>query len=150
MKVVLRSNVDGLGKRGEVLDVADGYSRNYLIPQGLAMRATPGVEAEAEAMRRVEEQRDTKSREAANALAQRIGATPLVIAARASDEGKLFGSVGVTEIVGAVEHAGIEIDRKVVQLDEPIKDIGDHSVTLELHADVKMAISVSVIAEEAD
>lgn len=147
MKVVLRSNVDGLGKRGEVLDVADGYSRNYLIPQGLAMRATPGVEAEAQAMRRVEEQRDTKSREAANALAQRIGATPMVIAARASDEGKLFGSVGVTEIVGAVGHAGIEIERSVVMMDEPIKEIGDHSVTLELHPDVKMAISVSVIPE---
>ena len=92
MKIVLRDNVDGLGKRGEVLDVADGYSRNYLIPQGLAMRATPGAEAEAIAMRRVEDQRNAQSRDAANALAQRIGATPMVIAARASDEGRLFGS----------------------------------------------------------
>ena len=148
MKIVLRSNVDGLGKRGEVLDVADGYSRNYLIPQGLAMRATKGAEAEAEAMRRVEEQRDTQSRDAANALAQRLGATPMTIAARASEEGKLFGSVGPTEIVGLAEAAGIEIDRRVVQLDEPIKELGDHSVTLELHPDVKMAISVSVIASE--
>jgi len=148
MKIVLRSNVDGLGKRGEILDVADGYSRNYLIPQGLAMRASEGAEREAQAMRRVEEQRDAKSREAANALAQRIGATPMVIAARASDEGKLFGSVGVSEIVGAAAHAGIEIERSVVALDEPIKEIGDHSVTLELHPDVNMAISVSVIPEE--
>jgi len=148
MKIVLRSNVDGLGKRGEVLDVADGYSRNYLIPQGLAMRATAGAEAEAEAMRRVEAQRDAKSRDAANALAQRIGATPMVIAARASEEGKLFGSVGVSEIVGAAEHAGIELDRRAVLLDEPIKEIGDHSVTLELHPDVKMAISLAVIADE--
>ncbi len=148
MKIVLRSNVDGLGKRGEVLDVADGYSRNYLIPQGLAMRATPGAEAQAEAMRRVEEQRDAKSREAANALAQRIGATPMIIAARASDEGKLFGSVGVSEIVGAAEHAGIELDRSAVKLDEPIKEIGDHSVTLELHPDVNMAISLAVVAAE--
>jgi len=148
MRIVLRSNVDGLGKRGEVLDVADGYSRNYLIPQGLAMRATAGAEAEAEAMRRVEAQRDAKSRDAANALAQRIGATPMVIAARASEEGKLFGSVGVSEIVGAAEHAGIELDRRAVLLDEPIKEIGDHSVTLELHPDVKMAISLAVIADE--
>ena len=147
MKIVLRSNVDGLGKRGEVLDVSDGYSRNYLIPQGLAMRATPGAEAEAIAMRRVEDQRNAQSRDAANALAQRIGATPMVIAARASEEGRLFGSVGATEIIGAAAHAGIEIDRRVVQMDEPIKELGDHSVTLELHPEVKMAISVSVVSD---
>lgn len=148
MKIILRSNVDGLGKRGEILDVADGYSRNYLIPKGLAMRASEGAEREAQAMRRVEEQRDAKSRDAANALAQRIGATPMTIAARASEEGKLFGSVGITEIVGAAEHAGIELDRRAVELDEPIKELGDHSVTLNLHPDVKMAISLSVIADE--
>jgi large subunit ribosomal protein L9 len=149
MKIVLRSNVDGLGKRGEVLDVSDGYSRNYLIPQGLAMRSTPGAEAEATSMRRVEEQRNAQSRDAAKALAPRIGSTPMVIAARASDEGRLFGSVGATEIIGAAAHAGIEIDRRVVQMDEPIKELGDHSVTLELHPEVKMAISVSVISDEA-
>jgi len=148
MKIVLRSNVDGLGKRGEILDVADGYSRNYLIPQGLAMRATPGAEAEAEAMRRVEDQRNAKSRDAANALAQRLGTTPMTIAARASEEGKLFGSVGATEIVGAAAQAGIEIDRSMVVMDESIKEVGDHSVTLDLHPDVKMAISVAVIAAE--
>ncbi|MBT5755556.1 MAG: 50S ribosomal protein L9 [Acidimicrobiaceae bacterium] len=149
MKIVLRDNVDGLGKRGEVLDVADGYSRNYLIPQGLAMRATPGAEAEAIAMRRVEDQRNAQSRDAANALAQRIGATPMVIAARASDEGRLFGSVGPTEIIAAAAHAGLELDRRVVAMDEPIKELGDHSVTLVLHPEVKMAISVSVISDEA-
>ena len=149
MKIVLRDNVDGLGKRGEVLDVSDGYSRNYLIPKGLAMQASPGAEAEATAMRRVEDQRNAQSRDAANALAQRIGATPMVIAARASDEGRLFGSVGPTEIIGAAAHAGIEIDRRVVAMDEPIKELGDHSVTLELHPEVKMAISVSVISDES-
>ena len=149
MKVVLRSNVDGLGKRGDIVDVADGYSRNYLIPKGLAMRATRGTEVQAEAMRRVEEQRDAKNRDAANALAQRLGATPMTIAARASEEGKLFGSVGVTEIVGAAGAAGIELERRFVQLDEPIKELGDHSVTLELHPEVKMAISVAVVADEA-
>ena len=147
MKVVLRNNVDGVGKRGDIVDVADGYGRNYLIPQGLAMRATPGVEREAEAMRRVEAQRDAKSREAAQDLANRLGAVPMVIAARASDEGKLFGSVTATEIVGAAEHAGVEIDRRTIQLDEPIKDVGDHSVTVILHPDVTMAINVSVIPE---
>jgi len=149
MKVVLRNNVDGVGKRGDIVDVADGYGRNFLIPKGHAMRATAGVEREAEAMRRVEAQRDEKSREAAQSLANRLGAMPMVIAARASDEGKLFGSVGATEIVGAAEHAGIELDRRTVQLDEPIKDVGDHSVTLVLHPDVTMAINVSVVADES-
>jgi large subunit ribosomal protein L9 len=148
MKIILRSNVDGLGKRGEILDVADGYSRNYLIPAGLAMRATDGAARQAEAMRRVEEQRDAKSREAANALAQRLGTTPMTIAANASDEGKLFGSVGASEIVAAAAHAGIEIERRMVVMDEAIKEVGDHSVTLELHPDVNMAISVAVIAAE--
>ena len=148
MKVVLRSAVDGLGKRGDIVDVADGHGRNYLIPQGLAMRATVGVEREAEAMRRAEDLRDSKNREAAQALANRLGATPLTIAARATDEGHLFGSVSATEIVGAAGHAGIEIDRRVVALDEPIKEIGDHSVTIVLHPEVSLAISVSVIADE--
>lgn len=148
MKVVLRDTIDGLGKRGDIVEVADGHGRNYLIPQGLAMRATAGVEREAEAMRRAENFRDTKNREAAQALANRLGATPLTIAARASDEGRLFGSVGAGEIVGAAAHAGIEIERRVVNLDEPIKEVGDHSVTIVLHPDVSLAISLSVIADE--
>ena len=149
MKVVLRNNVDGVGKRGEVVDVADGYGRNFLIPQGLAMRATEGVEREALAMRRVEAQRDEKSRAAAQDLANRLGSVPMVIAARAHDEGKLFGSVGVSEIVGAAAHAGVEIERGVVALHAPLKEIGDHSVMLVLHPEVTMAINVSVVADES-
>ena len=148
MKVVLRSTVEGLGKRGEIIDVSDGHGRNYLIPKGLAMRATDGVERESVAMRRVENQRDTANREAAQELANRIGATPFTIAARASDEGRLFGSVGPNEIVGAAAHAGITIDRRVVEMEEPIKEIGDHSVTIVLHPEVTLAISVAVIADQ--
>ena len=148
MKVVLRNNVDGVGKRGDIVDVSDGYGRNFLIPQGLAMRATAGTEREAEAMRRVEAQRDERSRADAQELATRIGGIPMVIAARASEEGKLFGSVSATEIVDAAAHNGVEIDRRVIRLDEPIKEVGDHSVTLELHPEVTMAISVSVIAAD--
>lgn len=148
MKVVLRSAVEGVGKRGDIVDVADGYGRNYLIPQGFAARATVGTEREAEAMRRVETLRDEKSRAAAQDLANRLGTVPMVIAARASDEGKLFGSVTATEIVGAAGAAGVELDRRTVQLDEPIKELGDHSVMVVLHSDVTMAINVSVIADE--
>lgn len=149
MKVVLRTTVDGVGKRGDIVDVADGYGRNFLIAQGKAMRATPGAEREAEAMRRVEAQRDATSRAAAQDLANRMGSIPMVIAARSSAEGKLFGSVGVTEIVGAAEQAGVELDRRTVQLPEALKELGDHSVMLVLHPDVTMAINVSVVADES-
>lgn len=148
MKVVLRSNVEGFGRRGDIVDVSDGYGRNYLIPKGLAMRATAGSEREAEAMRRVEAQRDAKNIEAAQALASKIGALPLTIAARTADEGRLFGSVGVSEILGACSAAGVELDRSSIQLDEPIKEIGDHSVTVSLHPEVQVALAVSVVAVE--
>lgn len=148
MKVVLRSNVDGLGKRGDIVDVADGHGRNYLIPKGLAMRATHGAEREAEVLRRVEAQRDAKSRGAAQEIANRLGALPMTIAARAGEEGRLFGSVGPTEIAGAAAQAGIEIDRRTVNLDDPIKEIGDHSVMVQLHPDVTVAVAVTVIATD--
>lgn len=149
MRVVLRSNVDGLGKRGDVIDVADGHGRNYLIPQGLAMRSTAGAEREAEAMRRAESVRDEKDRSVADGLAARLGATPFTIAARASDEGKLFGSVGATDLVGAAAHAGIEIERSWIELDDPIKELGDHSVTIRPHPAVAVAVNVTVIPDEA-
>ncbi len=149
MKVVLRSTVEGVGKRGDIVDVADGHGRNYLIPQGLAMRATPGVELEAQAMRRAEGIRDANDKAAADAIAARLGSTPLTIAARASDEGRLFGSVGVTEVIGAAAQAGIEVERKWVDLDEPIKETGDHSVTVRIHPLVAVAVNVTVIADES-
>lgn len=148
MKVVLRNTVDGVGKRGDIVEVSDGYGRNYLIPQGLAMRATTGVEREAEAMRRAEGVRDAKSLASAQEIAARIGSTPLTIAARASDEGKLFGSVGAADIVGAFGQLGIEVERRWVELDDPIKELGMASVTVRPHTDVAAAVSVTVIADE--
>lgn len=148
MKVVLRSNVEGFGNRGDVVEVADGYGRNYLIPKGLAMRANAGSEAEASAMRRVEAQREAKTIEAAQELAAKIGALPLTIAARTADEGRLFGSVGVTEILGAAAAAGVELERSSIKLDEAIKETGEHSVTVELHPEVQVALALSVVAVE--
>ncbi len=147
MKLVLRSAVEGLGKRGDIVDVSDGHGRNYLIPQGLAMRATEGVRREAEAMRRAADLRDAKDRGVAEAIAAKLGSTPLTIAARASDEGRLFGSVGISEIVAAIEHGGNEIERRWIELDEPIKELGDHSVTIRPHPDVAVAVPVAVIAD---
>lgn len=148
MKVVLRNTVDGLGKRGDIVDVSDGYGRNFLIPQGHAMRAAPGVEAEAEAMRRAEGIRTAKSIASAQEIAARIGSTPLTIAARASAEGKLFGSVGAADIVGAFGQLGIEVERRWVELDDPIKELGMASVTIRPHTEVAAAVSVTIIPDE--
>ena len=147
MKVVLRADVDQVGKRGDVVDVRDGYARNYLVPKGLAFRATPGVQAQAEAMRRSRDLRDAQDRGAAEEVAKRLVPTVITVAARAGAEGKLFGSVTTTDVAEAVAaQTGIEIDRRKLSLDEPIKSVGTHLVPAKLHADVEFPITVDVVA----
>lgn len=148
MKIVLKTTVEGLGDRGDIVEVADGHGRNYLIPQGLAMRATPGIEREAEGMRRAKSQRVTKAREEAQALVAKLASTSLVIAARASDEGKLFGSVSSADIAAAAAHAGVEIERRWIALDEPIKEVGEVSVAVSPQPDLTAEVSVTVIPDE--
>jgi large subunit ribosomal protein L9 len=147
MKLLLRSDVDGLGKKGDMVDVADGYARNFLVPKGFALPASPGAEAQAEAMRRTRQIKDSADREAAEEIAARLVALPLTISAKSGDEGRLFGSVTTAEIVAAVtEQAGIELDRKVVSLAEPIKSVGTHSVQVKLHPEVEFPVTVEVVA----
>jgi large subunit ribosomal protein L9 len=147
MKVVLRSDVAQVGKKGDIIDVADGYARNFLVPKGLAFQATPGVEAQATAMRRGRDLRDASDRAAAEAVASTLVPRTVTIAARAGAEGKLFGSVTTTEIAEAVAaQTGIEIDRRKLHLDEPIKSLGTHLVPAKLHADVEFPITVEIVA----
>jgi large subunit ribosomal protein L9 len=147
MKVVLRSDLAQIGKKGDIVDVADGYARNYLVPKGLAFKATPGVEAQATAMRRGRDVRDASDRAAAEEVAKSLVAKVVTISARAGAEGKLFGSVTTTEVAEAVAaQTGIEIDRRKLHLDEPIKSIGQHLVPAKLHADVEFPITVDVVA----
>jgi large subunit ribosomal protein L9 len=147
MKLLLRSDVDGLGKKGDMVEVADGYARNYLVPKGFALPATAGVEAQAEAMRRTRQIKDSADREAAEEIAARLVAFPVTIAAKSGDEGRLFGSVTTTEIATAVaEQAGIELDRRALSLAEPIKSVGTHSVQVKLHADVEFPVTVEVVS----
>jgi len=147
MKVVLRADLDQVGKKGDIVDVADGYARNYLVPKGLAFQATPGVEAQATAMRRGRDVRDASDRSAAEAVAKSLVPRVVTIAARAGAEGKLFGSVTTTEIAEAVAaQTGIEIDRRKLHLDEPIRAVGQHLVPAKLHADVEFPITVEVVA----
>ena len=115
MKVVLRDNVDALGKKGDVVDVADGYARNFLIPAGKAFKSSPGAERQAERMRQARELKDAKELAEAQEMASRLVSTPIHIAARAGEEGKLFGSVTTADIVRAVaEQANIMLERRAI------------------------------------
>ncbi|MET0728348.1 MAG: 50S ribosomal protein L9 [Acidimicrobiales bacterium] len=147
MKIVLRSDVEQIGKKGDIVDVADGYARNYLVPKGLAFRATGGVEAQATAMRRGRDLRDASDRAAAEEVAKALVPRIIGISARAGAEGKLFGSVTTTEIAAAVAaQTGIEIDRRKLHLDEPIRSLGQHLVPAKLHAEVEFPITVEILA----
>ena len=147
MKVVLHEAVSQLGNRGDIVDVADGYARNFLIPKGIAQKATPGVEAQAEAMRKAWQQRNAADREAAEGLATQLVTKTIEITARASGEGKLFGSVSVQDVVQAIqEQTGVELDRKMVDIGDGIKEIGAHSVTVQPHAEVQFPVTIDVAA----
>ena len=147
MKVVLRDDVDQVGKKGDIVDVAAGYGRNYLIPKGLAFVASSGVEAQATAMRRSRDVRDATDRAAAQEVATSLVPKVVTITARAGAEGKLFGSVSTAEIADAVaEQTGVTIDRRDLHLDEPIKTLGTHLVPAKLHAEVEFPITVEVVA----
>jgi large subunit ribosomal protein L9 len=146
MRVVLRSDIDNLGNRGDIREVADGYARNYLLPRNFAIVAGDGVEAQATAMRRARDRRDARDREAAENVARQLVPVVVKVPARAGAEGKLYGSVTSTDVVGAVaEQTGIELDRRRLHLDDPIRTLGVHEVPVKLHADVEFRITVDVV-----
>src|SRR5579875_147153 len=146
MRVVLRSDLPTLGKRGDICEVADGYGRNYLLPKGLAIAATNGVEAQANAMRRSRDLRDAREREAAETVARALVPVVIRIPAKAGTEGRLFGSVTAADVVSAVsEQTPVTLDRRRLQLDEPIKTLGTHEVPVKLHSDVEFRVTVEVV-----
>ncbi len=148
MKIVLRSDVDTLGKKGDLLDVAPGYARNYLVPRGLAIFATKGVEKQAASMRRSREVKDTRERESAQALAARLASVPVQVPARAGEGGKLFGSVTNADVAAAIQATtGVEIDRRKINLAEPLKVVGPAEVEVTLHGSVRVAVMIEVVAE---
>ena len=147
MRVVLRDDVDNLGKKGEVVDVADGYARNFLVPRGLALKASAGSQKQADAMTRNRAARERRDREAAQAVAAQFEGRTITIKARAGGEGRLFGSVTTSDIAEAVQkQTGAEIDRRKLHLDEPLKEVGGVDLEVKLHADVVATIHVEVEA----
>jgi large subunit ribosomal protein L9 len=145
MRIVLRTDMADVGKRGDICEVADGYARNFLLPKGHAIVATPGVEAQAAAMRRSRDLRDARDREAAESVARKLVAAVIRITARAGAEGKLFGSVTAADVTQAVaEQTGVELERRRLRLEEPIKSLGTHEVPVKLHSDVEFRVTVEV------
>jgi len=147
MKVLLRSDIDGVGKRGDIIDVSGGFARNHLLPAGKAIVASPGLESQAEAMRRSRDLRDARDRVSSETVARALVGRPITLSARATGE-RLFGSVYAADIVRRVEEqTGVVIDRKHLLLEEPIKTVGEHSVRVELVGDVVFELTVEVAAE---
>ncbi len=147
MKVLLRSDVDGVGRRGDIVEVAGGFARNFLLPQGRAIEASAGITAQAAAMRKSRDLREARDREAAQVQAQVLAGAHITIPARAGSGGRLFGSVSVADVVAAIAaQKGVEIDRRHVGLDEPLKAVGPHEITVTLFADVATVVTVEVVA----
>ena len=147
MKVILRSDVANVGKRGDICDVSDGYARNYLFPKKLAIVATDGAVAQAASMRRARDLRDAQDRSAAEEVARTLVPKVITIRAKAGTEGRLFGSVTSSDVVEAVStQAGVELDRRKLLLSEPIKSLGTHSVAVRLHPEVEFPVTVEVVA----
>ena len=149
MKVILRSNVEGVGNTGDVVEVANGYSQNFLMPKGLAMRATEGAVSQAAAMKRSRDLQDLKQREVAEEAAQRLEAVAISIQARVGQDDQLYGSVTTSDIAEAVQaQTGIELDRRNMSLEEPIRQVGTHQVEMRLHPEVRAQLTVEVASVE--
>jgi len=146
MRVILRTDVKGVGNKGDVIDVTNGYGRNFLLPRGLAFMASTGAEAQAEGMRRSRDVKDAADRTAAEEVAKTLVSSPVTITARVGADEKLFGSVTSADIAEAVAaQTGVEIDRKQLLLAEPIRTVGTHLVPLKLHANVEFPVTVEVV-----
>ena len=144
MKVILRADLAKVGKRGDIVEVAEGYGRNYLMPKGLAIVASDGAVAQAASMRRSRDLRDAKDREAAETIAKTLVSRTIAIKAKAGSEGRLFGSVTASDVAAAVlAQTTIDIDRRKLHF-EPIKTVGTHTVTVRLHSDVEFPVTVEV------
>jgi large subunit ribosomal protein L9 len=148
MKVLLRSDIDGVGRRGDIVDVKSGFARNYLLPTGAALVASDTTELQAASMRKARDLRDAQSREAAETQRAEIEKSTLTIAARASANGRLFGSVTESDVVNAIRTAtGISLDRHAIHMAEHLKDVGTSTLTATLFDGVVATINVEVVAK---
>ena len=146
MKLILTADVKELGKRGDVVDVADGYARNFLLPRKKAVTASDGMLAQAESTRAVRIETDRRAKDAAENIATQLVGTRVVIAAQASDEGQLYGSVSIADIVEGIKRfTGFELEKKNVEAAGPIREIGLHEIQVKLHEKVEFPLTLDVI-----
>ena len=150
MEVILKEDVANVGFRGEVVKVADGYARNYLLPRKLAMQATQANKAVIEQMKSAAARRSATEKVQAEALAAKLEPLVLSFTRKSGENGHLFGSVTSVDIAGELETQGFEVDRRKIQLPDPIKALGDHSVAIKLHREVTAHLKVKVLAEATD
>ena len=149
MEVILREHVDNVGRRGEIVQVADGYARNYLLPRKLALLATPGNKKQIERERAKFDVREAEEQKVAQAIAERMANLELEISRKVGETEALYGSVTTADIAEALAAKGFDVDRRKLQLAEPIKRLGEFDVPVKLHREVTTAIKVKVVAEGA-
>ena len=146
MKIILTQEIRQLGSPGDVVEVADGYARNYLIPRGLAQRATKGAMKQVDTIKRTREVREVRDREKAEELATSLGALKIRVQAKAGDGGRLFGQVTPQAVADAIVKAGgPKVDKRRLQMDGPIKSLGVHTASLRLHPEVEADLSIEVV-----
>jgi large subunit ribosomal protein L9 len=147
MEVILRDDVRSVGKAGELVRVKPGYARNYLLPQGLAYEATEGNKKRIAAETKARATRLAAEKTGAEAFAEQLGQLDLQLKGNAGEEGRLFGSITAQDIAAAIAAAGHEVDRRRIELDQPIKTLGEHTVTVRLHPEVHASVRVTVVPE---
>lgn len=147
MKLILTQEVSGLGAPGDVVEVAGGYGRNYLVPRGYAMRWTRGAEKQIDLIKRARAAREIRSVDDAKVAASRLSGLRVRLTTRAGSGGRLFGSVSTSDIVAAVKQAGgPDLDRRKIEVGNPIKTVGSHQVAVRLHPEVSATLEVEVVA----
>jgi large subunit ribosomal protein L9 len=149
MKVILTEEIKSLGLPGAVVDVSDGYARNFLLPRRKAMLATPGNVKQAERLQRQTQIKLAQEREAAEQQARRLEGLTVTITAQVGEGGKLFGSVTTKDIAAALEPLGVSVDKRLIELETPIRQTGDFTAVVRLHPSVSAPLRVSVVPEEA-
>jgi len=150
MEVILREHVDNLGRRGEIVKVANGYARNYLLPRNLALLVTEGNKKHVERERAKFDAREAEEKGVADVIAQRIANAEIEIARRVGETDVLYGSVTSADIAEALHAKGFDLDRRKIQLHEPIKKLGEYTVPIRLHRDVSADVKVRVVAEAVE
>lgn len=149
MDVILKQDVEGLGRRGEIVSIANGYYRNYILPKGLGFKATKGAEIEAEAMRKAGAVKNEESRADAEEIATKLVPHVIQISARTDEAGTLFGSVGAVDIAAAIEEqVGLVIDRRALKVEAPFKTVGSYMVTAQIHSQVQFPVSIEITSAE--